>query len=186
MILEKSNFQLTLQPTEGAFRKRNSSMVCNVQAIILQPSVIFSNNMQNNPNHSTTGIPASAMTTDARNALIQNIFYIDEVKINGDTVTIDYTLNDNWNVAVLSLQGLKKFALNMGMNDYCFDFMHGEHVQEAGSFDIDTFLAEKLDDVIKAYLEVDRIEQSFAGISMQIDVLKAKMNAQDKLLTLTA
>lgn len=139
--------------------------------------------MRNTNEKSTTGVNrAGILTNDARKAL-KPIYYIDQVEVSGDNVAVDYTLNDNWLFINLSLSELKQFALNRSLNDYCFDYLRdGEHVQDAGSFDLDTFMAENLEAVIKAYLQ----EYPLESVNVQLEDLKAKMSKSTKLSTVNA
>lgn len=138
--------------------------------------------MRNTNEKSRTGVNrAGILTNDARKAL-KPIYYVDQVEASGDNVAVDYTLNDNWLFINLSFSELKQFALNRSLNDYCFDYMHGEHVQDAGSFDLDTFMAENLEAVIKAYLEAYPLET----VNVQLEALKAKISKSTKLSTVNA
>lgn len=99
-----------------------------------------------------------SLNRNLNTATVKPIYHIDTVTIDGDQVSVDYTLNDEWLEITLSFTELKQFTLNRSLNDYCFDYMHGEHVQHAGSYDIDTFVSEHLSVVIGAYLEAYPLE----------------------------
>ncbi len=89
------------------------------------------------------------------------VYYIDDCQVSGDNIDISYTLNDNWADTILSMNALKSFVTTTGMNDYCFDSsINGCHVQDSGSLDLDTFIAENLFDVVGAYLKAKRIGQN--------------------------
>lgn len=91
----------------------------------------------------------------------QQIYYVDDSSIDGDDIHIDYTLNDQWRTTVISMAALKRFVQDYGLNDYCFDSCaNGMHLQNAGSFEPDTFIAENLNACITAYLQSKRIGQN--------------------------
>lgn len=128
--------------------------------------------MQNTNEKSTTGVNhAGILTTDARNA--SPIIYIDQADVTGDNIAVDYTLNDQWLSINLSLSELKQFTLNRSLNDYCFDYCYGEHVQYSGSYDIDTFIAENLNSLVKAYLEAYPLEGAIAQLTELSQILAA-------------
>lgn len=85
MPFTQSNLTLSLTPTGGAFRKRNSSLALCVLFCSAAPGYLTSKVMQNKTENQ------------------KNIFYIDEVTITGDKVAVDYTLNDEWESPELSL-----------------------------------------------------------------------------------
>lgn len=99
------------------------------------------------------------------------IYCIDDINIEGDEIAFDYTLNDQWLSINLSYTDLKQFALNHGLNDYCFDYMRGEHVQDHGSYDIDTFLSENLKSVILAYLQQYPLESTVSKLVALMAIL---------------
>lgn len=127
--------------------------------------------MRNNLTNLITA-PATAgnLTINARDAFqfpetvvrpAKAIYYIDDVEINGPSISVEYTLNDAWLATDIDLQTLKLFVLKSGLNDYCFDSSDhcGEHVQESCTQQADIFIAENLKFAVKAYLEAARIGQ---------------------------
>jgi hypothetical protein len=127
--------------------------------------------MQKDYEISTTSVNnAGILTLNARNAS-KNTFQIEDVTVTGDKVAVDYLLNDEWLSTNLSLSELKQFALNRSMNDYIFDYCYGEHVQESGSLDIDTFMSENLEAVIKAYLEAYPLDSVTAKLVKLMAIL---------------
>lgn len=147
MSLLKSNLKLSLSLTGGASWKRNSLMSFDIISGFAAPGYLIPKNMQNHTN------------TTAK------VYYIDNVIITGDKVAVDYTLNDEWLEITLSYTELKQFALNRSLNDFILDYMKGEHIQENVRFDMDTFLTENLNDVIKTYLEAYPLESAIVKLN---------------------
>jgi hypothetical protein len=92
---------------------------------------------------------------------VNQVYYVEDCQINGDSINVDYTLNDNWSETIISIASLKSFVLTTGMNDYCYDrSVNGEHVQDSGSIDIDGFLNENFNAAVRTYLSSKRIGQN--------------------------
>lgn len=108
---------------------------------------------------------------------MKNLISIEDVEVLNGTVTVDYLFNDNLLVAKLCYEGLKEYALNHSLNDYVFDTMHGEHIQDAGSLDIDTFVAENLKEVVLAYL----LEYPLESVSLAVDAVVLRLNSETLL-----
>lgn len=82
------------------------------------------------------------------------IYWIEEAISDGNNVEVDFTINDEWVNATIKFTDLRTFTIEQGLNDYCFDYsVAGEHVQDAGTFDVDTYLAENLNEAVRTYLE---------------------------------
>jgi hypothetical protein len=96
-----------------------------------------------------------------KKAVILNIYYIDEVSIDGNQVDVDYTLNDEWARVTIRLSDLKSFIIATGMHHYEFNYSDysGNHTQDAGLLDVDTFLCENIKVAVRAYFEVNKIGQ---------------------------
>jgi hypothetical protein len=101
-----------------------------------------------------------------------NKISIEDVVVIAGVVTVDYLLNGEEKTDTVTLHQLTQFALNTGLNEYVYDHNCGdEHIQLEGSHDIDTFMSENLNEVVKAFLEVKRIEDAFKSISDKLSVL---------------
>ena len=88
------------------------------------------------------------------------VYYVDDCQVNGDRVSVDYTINDEWAEANLSLTELKNFVLSTGLNEFIFDYsVNGEHVQDSGCWNADDYLAENFRFVVKSYLEAAKVWQ---------------------------
>ncbi|WDF79534.1 hypothetical protein PQ469_05895 [Mucilaginibacter sp. KACC 22773] len=85
----------------------------------------------------------------------RTIYYVDAAIFCGDSIEVDYTLNDEWFNTSIEFQTLRAFILSAGLNDYCFDSSDhaGEHVQTSGSIDLDIYTDVYLNDAVKAYLQ---------------------------------
>src|SRR4051812_10425261 len=109
-------------------------------------------------------IAAGVFSFDARKSsttkskVLAPVYYIEDSILDGDSITVDYTLNDNWLVANINYPTLKTFVLTNGLNDYCYDYADcgGNHVQDSGTLHTDTFIAENLNACLKAYLEANK------------------------------
>jgi hypothetical protein len=108
-----------------------------------------------------------------------NKITIEDVTLVSGVVTVDFIINDgDLQTLTVTLNQLKQFALNTGLNEFVFDYSeNGNHVQVAGSHDIDLFMDENLKEVLKCYLEIDRLEKSFARSSAKMTELIALLNA---------
>lgn len=103
----------------------------------------------------------------------QNTISIEDVTPYGDRLVVDYLFNDEPTVIQLSLSGLKLYALNRNMNEYVIDdCVNGEHEQTEGVLDINTFIDENLDYVIKAYLT----EYPLETVGIKLDALKIALS----------
>ncbi len=89
------------------------------------------------------------------------VYNIEGTIILNNNINVEFTINDDWFTAVVSMAALKSFVGDTGLNDYCFDYeVNGEHVQDAGTYDTDTFIADYLDESIEAYLRSKRVGQN--------------------------
>lgn len=160
MFKVKSNFQLlSLSSTRGASRPGNSSMACNVQEIVSQPLVSLKKIvMRNNPTNSAIAATGShRLTTNARNASTPKVYEIESAEVNGYIVLVDLLINSGWSYACISLLDLESFVKATGMNEFVIDSCAcGEHVQDAGSFDAETFVIENLNEVLIAYFKAGK------------------------------
>ena len=103
---------------------------------------------------------SSILTTKAA-ASTKIVYYVEDCTGNGEMIDVDYTLNDEWLSTSVKSSDLRLFVLTNGLNDYCFDSCaNGVHLQDAGSYEPDTFIAENLNAVIKAYLQAKKIGQN--------------------------
>lgn len=110
------------------------------------------------------------------NQKLTPVYSIESATISGNIVKVDYLLNNDWKETEVNYNLLEEFAINMGMNDYCFDKMEDEHVQDSGTSDIDNYMAENLDEVVKYFLE--SIHNPFEAIIQSINVLTGEFNGR--------
>jgi len=108
---------------------------------------------------------ATALTLRSNKPVATNnqtpVYYIDECKVTGDRVQVDYTINHEWAVANLSITDLKNFVRSTGLNEWVFDScVSGEHQQDSGCFNVDDFLAENLNLVVKNFLQTTKVWQN--------------------------
>lgn len=126
--------------------------------------------MQNNVlNLTTQAIGSGSLTIDVRKTLpitnavkpAFNAYYIEDAMITGELVNVEFSLDDKWHTMTIELQALLNFAIDTGLNDYCFDSADyvGEHSQDYGTFDIDTYIDENIAVVVKAYLQSVKAKQ---------------------------
>jgi len=127
--------------------------------------------MQNNVlNLTIRSTDAGSLTIDVRNTFpdslnidkhTKRVYYIDDVSLCGDIISIDYTLNETWFSTSIELAALKQFIINTGLNDYCFDSSDhsGEHIQDSGFIEMNDYLSDNLNIAIKAYLEAEKAGQ---------------------------
>ena len=88
-------------------------------------------------------------------------YYVDNCIVDNGRVLVDYTINDEWAEANLSLTELKNFVLSTGLNEWIFDYsVNGEHVQDSGCVDAENYLEENLRFVVKSYLEAAKVWQN--------------------------
>lgn len=81
-------------------------------------------------------------------------FSIEDITVSGNNVEVPYFINDGeLKEAVLSFQTLKEFAISMGMNKWSWDYMQDEAKEESGEIDIDIYMEENINEVVKHYLE---------------------------------
>jgi len=81
-------------------------------------------------------------------------YWIEDAICDGNNVEVDFTINDEWESTAINYNELRTFVEASGLTNYCFDYsVNGTHVQDAGTFNVDTFLAENLNDAVRAYLE---------------------------------
>ena len=108
-----------------------------------------------------------------------NKITIEDVTEVAGLFTVDFFINDGeLESLTITNQQLKHFALATGLNEYVFDYScGGDHIQLSGSQDIDNFLVENRDEVIKAFLEVNRIEKKFKAISERLSDLIVELKA---------
>lgn len=123
----------------------------------------------------TTNVTASALIAGAYNFDTRStshaaanttapVYYVDSAVNDGKDVDVDYTLNDEWARVVIPFTSLKSFVVTKGLNEFCFDSCaNGCHVQDAGTYDIDTFMSEELNAVVKAYLETNKVGQAYVN-----------------------
>ncbi|SCW88361.1 hypothetical protein [Mucilaginibacter sp. NFR10] len=99
--------------------------------------------------------PAPIFSKPAVNKQLPAIYYVDDVVLLGTSIEVEYTLNDEWLTASIEFQTVRAFVIKTGMNDYCFDTADcgGCHVQDSGSFEVDTYISENLNDTVLAYLQ---------------------------------
>lgn len=113
---------------------------------------------------------AGVLTVNARNASpiltnsikpVKTVYYIEDVTISGPTAEVEFMLNESWLTSKISIQDLKIFIGNTGLNNYCFDSSDfaGDHVQYSGSLEIDEYLSENLNSVVMAYLKAGKVGQ---------------------------
>jgi hypothetical protein len=93
--------------------------------------------------------------------VVKPVYFIELANVNGQVIEVDYTLNDEWYFTTITMPALISFIESTGMNEYCFDSSDytGEHLQEAGTFNIDTFINENLNEAVQAYFLAKRIGQ---------------------------
>jgi hypothetical protein len=89
------------------------------------------------------------------------VYYVESALICGELIEVDYTLNDKWLTFSFELQALKNFVYATGLNDYCYDRSDyaGEHVQDSGIIEMDTYIDENVECAVKAYLQAGKVGQ---------------------------
>jgi hypothetical protein len=90
------------------------------------------------------------------------VYYIDEAILDGQNIDVDYMLNDDWCRTTVDYLALKAFVVTTGLNDYCFDSSDcdGNHVQDSGSFNSDTYIAENFSVCVRDYLAAYKVGQN--------------------------
>jgi|GEM_PF-7050817 len=98
-------------------------------------------------------------TVDSKNCISRFVYEIDEVVIKGEVLEVDFLINEEWSHCPILIANLKSFVKETGMNKWSLDTSDftGSHTQYTGSFDIDTFIEENLNMVVKSYLETYKI-----------------------------
>lgn len=91
---------------------------------------------------------------------VNPVYYVEDCQLSGDSINVNYLLNDNWFNTVISMAVLRHFVLTSGLNEYCYDYNQNGHVQVSGSFDLDTFMDENLNNAVMAYLRSKKVGQN--------------------------
>lgn len=109
----------------------------------------------------TPSAPAPTFSKPAVNKQLPAIYYVDDVVLFGTSIEVEYTLNDEWLTGSIEFESVKAFVIRTGMNDYCFDAADhsGCHLQNSGSFEVDTFINENLKEVVRVYLDAIKAGQ---------------------------
>jgi hypothetical protein len=109
----------------------------------------------------TPSAPVPTYIEPAAKKQLSAVYYVHDAIICEVGVDVEYTLNDEWLTASIEIQALKAFVIKTGMNDYCFDSADycGCHVQDSGSFEVDTYISENLNEAVRGYLEAIKAGQ---------------------------
>lgn len=119
-------------------------------------------NLQTTPKNALIlGFILTSPATPAIKQCVNPVYYVEEIILNDDIIGVAFTLNDEWMDTIIDTVNIKKFVLENGMNDYCFDYStNGCHVQDCGTLPIDAYCSENLNDVVKAYLKARKVGQN--------------------------
>lgn len=155
MVISNSNLKLSLHSTRGAFGKRNLFLVSpDIKFCSAAPGYFITKKMQNNNFPLAIGATGTfSLTSNARKASTPPVYEIEDTKIDGYSVFVDLIINGKPSFKCIAIADLSQFVIKTGMNEWVIDSMYcGDHCQDAGSFDAETFIHENLTEVLTAYL----------------------------------